>query len=73
MAIISGTTRDDIITPTQITSGVRGGYPSDVADTISASSGNDIVDAGGGNDTVDGSTGNDELAGGTGDDTLKEA
>lgn len=70
MAIISGTTQDDIITPTEITSGVRGGYPSDAADTVTASSGNDIVDAGGGNDSVNGGTGNDELAAGTGDDTL---
>nr|WP_310886896.1 calcium-binding protein [Pseudomonas cannabina] len=43
---------------------------SDIDETLSGTSGNDLIDAGAGDDTVNGGSGNDTLSGGAGADTL---
>ena len=59
MAVITGTTLDDLITPNQVSTGVTGGKPGAGPDTILG---------GDGSDTIDGAAGNDSLDGGNGDD-----
>ncbi len=48
MATISGTSGNDTITPEGGSHGVTGGTPSDDADIITGSGGNDLIDGGGG-------------------------
>ncbi|WP_241151891.1 calcium-binding protein [Pseudomonas viridiflava] len=43
---------------------------SDIDETLSGTSGNDLIDAGAGDDTVNGGSGNDSLSGGSGNDAL---
>ncbi len=47
--------------------GIRG---SELADTITGNSGNNVLEGRGGSDTIDGGTGNDTINGGAGADTL---
>lgn len=70
MATITGTSGNDIITPSQVSAGVIGGIPSDEPDTTNGQAGNDLIDGGGGNDTLNGGAGDDQVFGGAGNDTL---
>ena len=70
MANIYGTSFSDTITPSYVSPGVTGGYPSNAPDNIYANGGDDYVDGWGGNDYIDGWTGNDTLYGYSGNDTL---
>src|SRR5882757_4889685 len=64
MAIFTGTTGSDTITPGFVSAGVT----TDGASAPSAAA--DLLNAGDGNDTLDGGGGNDALLGGTGDDLM---
>ncbi|MCT0198423.1 hypothetical protein KQ313_01810 [Synechococcus sp. CS-1325] len=70
MAFINGTVNADVITPDDITNGIVGGIPSDLADLISGAAGNDLIDGGGGNDTLNGDGDNDTVLGGDGNDLI---
>jgi len=49
---------------------ILGNAPSDYADTLTGTTGDDNIDGGAGNDSISGLEGNDTLIGGTGNDTL---
>jgi Ca2+-binding RTX toxin-like protein len=79
MAAFYGSSGNDFITPTYITSEVTrlpGEVPSSAADVLYGNGGNDYLDGGGGADTLDGGSGNDgfmvrdggRFLGGHGDD-----
>ncbi|MCP9834022.1 MULTISPECIES: hypothetical protein [unclassified Cyanobium] len=70
MATITGTINADVITPDDITNGIVGGIPSDLADSISGAAGNDLIDGGGGNDTLNGDSNDDTIFGGDGNDLI---
>jgi Ca2+-binding RTX toxin-like protein len=70
MPTIVGTSGNDVITPDDVTSGITGGIPSDLIDSISGGAGDDSIDGGGGNDVLAGDGGNDTLLGGLGNDVL---
>src|SRR4051794_30195933 len=73
MAIFTGTSADEIITPNFVSPTVTasgGTAPSNAADVINAGGGNDIIDSGGGNDVVTGGPGNDVALLGAGNDTF---
>ena len=67
--VITGTSGDDLMTPT---SGLNGTpYTDGDGDQIDGSDGiNDSIDGATGNDTIDGGAGNDRIDGGSGDDTF---
>lgn len=52
MATIIGTSNNDTITPSGVSSGVTGGLPSNANDTINSGLGYDTVDGGTGNDLL---------------------
>lgn len=79
MATFTGSSGNDYITPSLVTSGVTrppGALPSAAADVLYGNDGNDYLDAGGGADTVYGGAGDDGILvrdggsfyGGSGDD-----
>jgi Ca2+-binding RTX toxin-like protein len=61
MATIIGTSGNDLITPSGVSSGVSGGIPSGADDIITGGAGNDTINAGLGYDQVDGGANNDLL------------
>ncbi|WP_376095391.1 Calx-beta domain-containing protein [Roseomonas sp. CCTCC AB2023176] len=67
---ITGTSGNDTITPSLVSSGVTGGPPGTGADSISGFGGQDSLAGGDGNDTLLGGDGNDTLDGGLGNDSL---
>ena len=70
MAVIDGTSHNDTITPTKLSSGVTPHvFPSNASDELHGHGGSDTLNGGGGNDTLDGGSGVDTLAGGAGNDT----
>jgi Ca2+-binding RTX toxin-like protein len=72
MASFTGTNANETITPALVSPGVTtvgGTLPSDLADVIDGSGGDDTIDAAGGADTVRGGAGNDTVQLGAGDDT----
>lgn len=78
MSVIDGTSGNDKITPTFISSGVTGtpsAYPGNGADELHGHAGNDLLNGGGGDDflfgdDLDSERGNDTLDGGAGADFL---
>lgn len=65
MALFSGTTAGDIVTPYEVSPGVSanpvGSHPGDGDDVIDGGAGDDVLDGGDGTDTVYGRDGNDVL------------
>jgi Ca2+-binding RTX toxin-like protein len=61
MAMIIGTSGNDLITPLGVSTGVSGGIPSSADDDITGGGGNDTINPGLGDDFVDGGIGNDLL------------
>jgi Ca2+-binding RTX toxin-like protein len=57
MATIIGTNNNDTITPTFVSPGVIGGFPTSGADTLNGGLGADTLNGGDGNDTYIGQCG----------------
>ncbi len=72
MAVISGTTGADTISPALVTAGVTGLVEPDLAadDRIQGLGADDLIDGGGGADTLSGGLGADTLRGGQGNDLV---
>jgi Ca2+-binding RTX toxin-like protein len=69
-AVIAGSSGADRIVMAGVSAGVTGGPPTDLGDTISAVSGNDVVVGGAGADSIHGGDGADTLNAAAGHDTL---
>jgi Ca2+-binding RTX toxin-like protein len=63
MATIIGTNNNDTITPTFVSPGVIGGFPTSGADTLNGGLGADTLNGGLGADTLNGGDGNDTYIG----------
>jgi hypothetical protein len=70
MAVIVGTSGDDVITFPETTTDADTIHAGNGDDYVFAASNDDSVFGGNGNDTLNGGTGNDYIAGGAGDDIL---
>lgn len=74
MAVFTGTSADDRITPTSISAGViadpAGNLPGSSADVIYGYGGDDYIEGGGGDDTIYAGDGEDVVYGGAGNDQL---
>lgn len=74
MAVFTGTSGNDTITPGTVSPGVirnpAGSFPGGGADRIGGGGGDDTLDGGGGNDTIYGGDGYDVVRGGAGNDYL---